>query len=331
MNIIIPMAGVGKRLRPFTLTTHKPLIKIAGKSIVSWLIEKLTKVTKSKITDVAFIIGDFPEDVVIMLKEVGKLYDFIVHIFYQKEALGTAHAISIAKSLLVGEVIVAFADTLFDADFEISYNSDVVIWTKVVENPQLYGVVIKDSDKNVIAFKEKPKEFISNEAIIGIYYFKNSELLASKINYLLSNNIVVNGEFQLTDVLQMLLDDGLKFTSQNVNEWLDCGNKDLLINTMAYVCQNFETNSNSPKSENSILIQPVYIGKNVNLKNSIIGPNVSIEDNTTISNSFISNSIILENCNILNANFKNTMIGNYVEFNNISQNLDLGDYTKIKI
>lgn len=331
MNIIIPMAGIGKRLRPFTLTTHKPLIKIAGKSIVTWLIEKLAKVTKSKITDVGFIIGDFPEEVIVMLKEIGTQFNFNVHIFYQTEALGTAHAISFAKSLLKGEVIVAFADTLFDADFEISYNSDVVIWTKVVSNPQLYGVVIKDSENKVITFSEKPKEFVSDEAIIGIYYFKNSELLSQKIDFLLDNKIVVNNEYQLTDVLQMMLDDGLKFLSQNVTEWLDCGNKDLLINTMSYVCKNFVTNSNILELNNSLVIEPVYIGKNVNLKNSIVGPNVSIENNSTIENSIISNSIVLENCKIINANLHNSMVGNYVEFSNSIQNLDLGDYTKFKI
>ncbi|MBN2664714.1 MAG: hypothetical protein JXR68_13780 [Bacteroidales bacterium] len=328
MKIIIPMAGLGKRLRPFTLTTAKPLIKIAGKSIVQRLVEKIINVSNDDVTDVAFILGDFPEDVKINLISISNELNFNVHFFFQKQALGTAHAIAQASELLEGKVIIAFADTLFNASFKIDESKDVIIWTKKVDNPQNYGVVIKENSR-IVAFKEKPQTFISDEAIIGIYYFKNSNLLKYKLDYILNNGISVNGEYQLTDALQFLLDDGLNFISQIVDDWMDCGNKDILIKTASKVLQALETVIESVYKTNNIIIEPVFIGKNVQLNNCIVGPNVSIEDNSIVQNSIIDNSMILSSAKVNNARFTNTIIGNFsnVKFN-IAE-LAVGDYDEI--
>jgi len=330
MKIIIPMAGLGKRLRPTTLTVPKPLIPIAGKPIVEWLIERLALITSDEITDIAFIIGNFQFDITNELNSIGAKIKAKVHIFVQDQALGTAHAISFASQLLSGPTIIAFADTLFDTHEKFNSNSDVVIWTKEVTNPELYGVVLKNKQGFISSFVEKPKQFVSNEAIIGIYYFKNAELLKSKIEFILNNNLLENNEYQLTNALQMLLDDGLVFSSHSISEWLDCGNKDLVINTMKYVIQNFSINTKI-SSNNSVIIPPCYIGENVEIINSVVGPNTSIEDNTKVENSIISNSILLNNSNINSVAIDNSIIGNFVNIISKPLNLSIGDYSEIKI
>lgn len=328
MKIIIPMAGLGKRLRPFTLTTPKPLIKIAGKSIVQRLVEKIINVTNEPITDVAFILGDFPDDVKINLELISKQLHFNAHFFYQKQALGTAHAISQASELLQGKLIVAFADTLFNAFFKIDDSKDVVIWTKKVDNPQNYGVVIKENS-NIVAFSEKPQKFVSDEAIIGIYYFKNSQLLKNKLDFILNNDISVNGEYQLTDALQYLLDDGLTFISQTVDDWMDCGNKDILIKTASQVLLDLNEEVDKKYFYKNIIIEPVYIGSNVVLNNCLIGPNVTIEDNAIIENSIIDNSMILNSATINNSRFTNSIVGNFASVNFSLPEIAVGDYDKI--
>lgn len=330
MKLIIPMAGLGKRLRPTTLTVPKPLIPIAGKPIVEWLIERLAFITSEEITDVAFIIGNFPFDITNQLNSIGAKIKAKVHIFIQDQALGTAHAISFASKLLSGPTIIAFADTLFDTYEKFNSNSDVVIWTKEVSNPESYGVVLKNKKGYISSFVEKPKQFVSNEAIIGIYYFKNAELLKSKIDFILNNNLLENGEYQLTNALQMLLDDGLEFSSHSISEWLDCGNKDLVINTMKYVLNNFSI-TNKISSYNSIIIPPCFIGENVKITNSVIGPNTSIEANTNVENSVISNSILLNNSNINTVIIDNSIIGSYVNIISKPLNLSIGDYNEIEI
>ncbi len=323
------MAGMGTRLRPFTLTTPKPFIKLAGKSILQRLIEKLIAVSKNTVTEVGFIIGNFPQNIIDDIHSLGNKYNFKVNIFYQQEALGTAHAIYQAKDMLSDEVIVAFADTLFDADFEIDNSADVIIWTKKVSNPQLYGVVVKQNDV-ITSFYEKPKQFISDEAIIGIYYFKNVALLHTKIENIINNNLRENNEYQLTNALQMLLDDNLLFKSQNVDEWLDCGNKDLLINTTSHLLNTnqFQTSDKIVLTD-TVIIKPVFIADNVKIINSVIGPNVSIESNSTLMNVIVKNSIILSNSIIRNIVIENSMIGNNVFVNKIPKSLELGDYDKI--
>ena len=326
------MAGVGKRLRPFSLTTPKPLLKIAGKTIVRRLVDKIISVTTEKVTEVGFIIGDFPQSVVDDLLELENLMDFKVNIFVQDVALGTAHALSFAKSMMSGDVVVAFADTLFDADFKIDYSSDVVIWTKKVDNPEAFGVVIKDKNERITAFYEKPMEFITDEAIIGIYFFKNAEKLASKIDYIIDKKILVNNEYQLTDALQLMLDEGLVFKSQTVDTWLDCGNKDVIIKTASYVLKHFDVQSNmTAKVNNSVLIQPVYLGDDVVVDNCVLGPNVSVEDGAKLSNVVAEDTIVYSNAILSNVVVENSMFGNFSNFLQTIKILDVGDYDKIII
>ena len=253
-------------------------------------------------------------------------------IHYQDEALGTAHAILCAKSALKGKVIVAFADTLFKADFTLDENNDGTIWVQKIDNPKAFGVV-KVNEKNIITdFVEKPQTFVSDLAIIGIYYFKDGEYLNRELQFLLDNNLMEKGEYQLTNALENMKQKGTQFVPGKISEWLDCGNKDATVYTNQRILEfNKNTNlvSSSAQLNNSSIIPPCFLGENVVLENAIIGPHVSIGKNSIVKNSTIKNSIIQNNTQINDSEICNSMIGNYVQYKGKSDDLSIGDYTTI--
>jgi glucose-1-phosphate thymidylyltransferase len=330
MNIIIPMAGMGKRMRPHTLTTPKPLLPIAGKPIVQRLVEDIAKVCPEKITTIGFIIGPtFGKEIEANLKNIAAEVGAEGRIYYQEEALGTAHAILCAKELLSGKVVVAFADTLFKADFKLDTSQDGIIWVQEVENPAAFGVV-KLNDKNEITdFVEKPETFVSKLAIIGIYYFSDGDYLNTEMQYLLDNDIKDKGEYQLTNALENMKSKGTKFIPGKVTEWLDCGNKNATVYTnqryLEYI-KDQQLISAKAKLINTTIIEPVYVADGVQLENCVIGPHVSIGKQSKISNSRISNSIIGESTTLDSVIFENSMLGNHVVYRGQAQDLSLGDY-----
>jgi glucose-1-phosphate thymidylyltransferase len=331
MNIIVPMAGMGKRMRPHTLTVPKPLIPIAGKPIVQRLIEDIAKVCNEKIEEVNFIIGNFGEEIVQELLKIADSVGAKGKISYQNDPLGTAHAILCAEESLKGNVIVAFADTLFKADFVMDKNKDGIIWVHRIDDPSAFGVVKLDAYGTILDFVEKPKTFVSDLAIIGIYYFKSGETLKAELQYLLDNDIKHGGEYQLTDALLNMKNKGMQLTIGKVEEWLDCGNKNSTVYTNQRVLANTTDKliSDTYINENSVIVPPCYIGENVKITNSVIGPFTSIGSNTVIDHAIISNSIIQSNSKITHANLRNTMIGNFVDYEGLVRELNIGDYSVI--
>ncbi len=326
------MAGMGTRLRPITLTTPKPLVKIAGKSIVQRLIESLSSITPEKISDIGFVINpNFPKFVTEDLISICQKINVHPHFFYQNVPLGTAHAIFMAKELLYGPVIIAFADTLFISNSKLNLSDYNIIFTKTVDDPSQYGVVITDKNGLITKFVEKPKQPVSNKAITGIYFFNNAQNLLNQIKFLLDNDIKVKNEYQLTDALERMLNSGEKFTTYDIDQWLDCGNKNYLLNTTKIILQTIQNKEHTLNSDpiNSVIIPPVYVGKNVNIKNSIIGPFASIEDNSTIENSIIENSIIFNNALVANFSLKNSLIGNHAKLLGQKFNIAASDYSEI--
>lgn len=330
MKIIVPMAGMGKRMRPHTLTTPKPLIPVAGKPIVQRLMEDIAKVCNEKVDEIAFIIGEFGKETENNLIKVAEALGAKGSIYYQKEALGTAHAILCAKEALKGHIVVAFADTLFKADFKMDTAQEGIIWVQKVDDPKPFGVV-KINDKNIITdFVEKPQEFVSDLAIIGIYYFNDGEYLRKELEYLIDNNIKDKGEYQLTNALENMKNKGTKFIPGKVTEWLDCGNKDATVYTNQRVLEfnkgNKDLISKTIENKNSQIIEPCFIGEGVKLINSVVGPYVSIGKNSVIENSVITNSIIQTGSKIASANITNSMMGNSVEYKGRPAELSMGDY-----
>lgn len=329
------MAGMGKRMRPHTLTVPKPLIQVAGKPIVQRLVEDIAKVIDENIDEIAFVIGDFGKETEAKLIAIAESLGAKGSIHYQEEALGTAHAILCAQQALTGKVIVAFADTLFKADFKIeTAQHDGIIWVQKIDDPRMFGVV-KVNENNVITdFVEKPQSFVSDLAIIGIYYFKDGDYLKKELQYLLDNNIKEKGEFQLTNALENMKQKGAQFSPGKITEWLDCGNKDATVYTNSRVLAFNEGNSlvaTSVKNVNSLIIEPCYIGENALIENSIIGPYASIGANTSIINSNVKNSIIQNNSTIQNCIIDNSMVGAYAELKQSSMDLSVSDYSVYKV
>lgn len=327
------MAGMGTRMRPHTLTIPKPLISVAGKSIVQRLIEKIADVCNEKIEEIAFIIGDFGEETENKLKEIASNLGAVPKIYYQYKALGTGHAIWCASESLLGKTVIAFADTLFYADFEIGTEDEAIIWVQKVDNPSSFGVVSLDKENLITGFVEKPKEFVSDLAIIGIYYFRESEKLQKELQYLIDNKITRNGEYEITAALERLRENGMKFKPGQVEEWLDCGNKEITVDTHSKVLdREFSENCIGQNAiiNNSLIIKPCYIADNAKISNSIIGPNVSIGNNTSVNSSVISNSIIQNDTQINHKNLYRCMIGNNTKIIGTQESLSVGDYNEIK-
>ncbi len=326
------MAGRGNRLRPHTLTLPKPLVPVGGKPIVHRLVEDISAVCADKIDEIAFVIGDFGDKVEKELLQVAEKLGAKGSIYYQKEPLGTAHAVLCAAEKLVGPVVVAFADTLFRADFKISPSDEGILWVKQIEDPSSFGVVKLNAAGEIVNFIEKPQEFVSDLAMIGIYYFKDGARLKKELDYLIDNKVMKSGEYQLPDALRRMTLSGCVFKPGEVTEWLDCGNKEVTVHTNKRVLDfDFEKNiplvHASAKITNSQIIPPCFIGENACIENSIIGPHVSVGANTKINSSILKNSNIQENTSITNAVIFNSMIGSHVNYNGKANDLSLGDFS----
>ncbi|MFV8280844.1 sugar nucleotidyltransferase [Christiangramia marina] len=336
MKIIVPMAGRGSRLRPHTLTVPKPLIPIAGKPIVHRLVEDIAKVLDEKIDEVAFIIGeDFGEKVEEDLKKIAESLGAKGTIYYQDKPLGTGHAIMCAKESLSGPAVVAYADTLFKADFNLNKSADAVMWVKKVENPSAYGVVKLNDNNEITDLVEKPEEFVSDLAVIGIYYFKDVAVLKDELQNVLDAKLTRGGEYQINDGIEAMRKNGLRFVPGKVDEWMDCGNKNVTVETngrmLNFLHQDGEKlMADSVKIKDSEITEPCYIGENVELINAKIGPNVSIGDGTKIENSTIKNSLIQTFAEVKNAKLDNAMIGNFARFDGDFTQISIGDYSVLE-
>ena len=330
MRVIVPMAGLGKRMRPHTLTTPKPLIPVAGKPIVQHLVEYLAAIAGDEIEHIAYVVGDFGKETEKNLIKIAEELGAKGSIHYQDDPLGTAHAILCAREHLKGRVIIAFADTLFYTDFKIPEEADGVIWVKKVENWQQFGVVKVGKEGYITEFVEKSPTYVSDLAIIGIYYFKDGENLKKELQHLLDHDIKDKGEYQLTTAMENMKQKGLKLYPGEVNEWLDCGNKDATIDTNRAVLEHNRNERLIDKSaviENSVIIPPSFIGAHAVIRNSVVGPFVSIGEKTTIENCNLRNSIIQSNTRVKNKMLEKSMVGNHTNINGHIDELSAGDYT----
>jgi glucose-1-phosphate thymidylyltransferase len=329
MKLIIPMAGIGKRMRPHTLTVPKPLLPVAGKPMVQHLVEDIAATIKVKIDEIGFVIGHFGKDVETHLLSVAKKLGAKGKIFYQEEALGTAHAVMCASELLDDNVIVAFADTLFRGEFTVDVAKEGTIWVQKVEDPKPFGVVKINKQNIITEFVEKPQTFVSDLAIIGIYYFRDGGYLKREIQYLLDNDIKDKGEFQLTNALENMKQKGTKFSVAQVSEWLDCGSKANMLNTNKRLLETKKPQKNtSAKITNSTIIQPCFISGRATIINSVVGPYVSIGNENHIENSIISNTIIQDSCRLINMNLTDSMIGSHLQYKGEQDSLSIGDYNQ---
>lgn len=331
------MAGRGSRLRPHTLTVPKPLVPVAGQPIVHRLVKDIARVVKTQVEEIAFVLGDpafFGDDVVESLTELANGLGAKASIYRQDQPLGTGHAIMCAGDSLSGPAVIAYADTLIEAEFDLDGEADAVIWTKRVENPQAYGVVQLNERDEIMELVEKPEEFVSDQAVIGIYYFKEVSELKGALQHVLDNEIINGGEYQINDGIKRMMSHGKVFKTGTVDQWMDCGNKKVTVETNAQVLDNEAkrgVNNVSDKIvvKNATIIPPCFIGDGVTLENTVVGPHVSLGANSTLTNTVLSNSIVQHNTEIANAVISDSMIGSHVKYNGLARDLSIGDYSSI--
>ena len=333
------MAGRGSRLRPHTLSVPKPLVPVAGKPIVHRLVSDIAAIVDEPIEEVAFVIGDpafFGEDVVEQLNDLAKSLGAKCSIFRQNQPLGTGHAIMCAKDALSGPAVVAYADTLIRANFKIDKNADAAIWVKQVEQPEAYGVVQLNEEGHIVELVEKPPEFVSDLAVIGIYYFKEIAQLKEELQAVLDQNLTHGGEYQINDGIKRMFQKGKIFVTGEVSEWMDCGNKQITVETNKKMldflqeedCE--ELLAENIQNINSTIIPPCFIADGVHLINAKIGPYVSIGPHTIVENAAVSNSIIQSKSVVKNADLNDAMIGNNVHFDGSFTKISIGDYSELK-
>lgn len=329
MKIIVPMAGMGKRLRPHTLTNPKPLFPIAGKPIVQRLCEDLARMYQGNIESIAFIIGDFGSAVEQQLRDIGSALGTQVTLHRQDQPLGTAHAIYCAESEMDGEVIIAFADTLFRADFELDRTADGVIWVHQVANPKQFGVVTLDGQGYITGMVEKPEEFVSDLAIIGIYYFKDGPRLRREIKYLLDNKILGKGEYQLTDAMERMRLDGARLKTGAVSAWMDCGNKEAVLDTNQQVLDYLSETERGPRPhwKNSVVIEPCFVAEGVILEDAVVGPHVSIGKGSVVRRAIVRNAILASRAVVEHAVLDSAVVGNDASIQRKAESPNLGDFS----
>jgi len=316
LKIVIPVAGIGKRLRPHTLKTPKVLLKVAGKPIISYLLEELLKVGSGEFV---FIVGHLGAEVERFVKEK---YNIRAKFVYQQEQLGLGHAVYLSKEFVKAgdEVLIVLGDTVFEFDLGKVVNSDnSVIGVKEVLNPERFGVV-ELKDNRVCNFVEKPDKFVSNLAIVGIYYIKESAALFQSLEELISAGVKTKGEFQLTDGLQALVEKGYEIGVFPVEGWFDCGKPETLLAANRHLLKD---HSNKVQIPDSLVTSPVAIEPNTSIRSSIIGPFASIGKDCKITNAIIRDSIIYDGAVVSNSILETSIIGELeiVEGRCLTQNI----------
>jgi glucose-1-phosphate thymidylyltransferase len=326
MKVIIPLAGKGTRLRPHTHVTPKPMLKVAGKPVMSYILDDLKKL--GGIDQIIYITGHLKERV----EEYARsTYDFDSVFIEQKVQDGTAGAVALARDYVQEPVLIIFVDTIFDADLSAIRESkaDGIIWTKEVEDYQRFGVVVTDENDFMTRIVEKPSEPISKRANIGLYYIRNWKLLFEGLDHVLAAPPHL-GEFFLTDAFQYMIDHGAKIEVRDVAGWYDAGKIETLLDTNRVVLE--RGGERRPVNVgDSRIIDPVYVEDRVTLRRSTIGPNVSIGAGTLIEESEISHSIVGGGARIRKSRLVNSLIGDNVIIEGLHGDVTVGDHSEVRV
>ena len=329
MKAIIPVAGAGTKLRPHTYTQPKALIPLAGKTILSIIIDQLHE---AGINDFIFIIGYLGDKIQDYVK--ANYPHLNCHFVTQADRHGIGHAISLTKEIVGSdEVLVVLGDTIAEYDIkEVLESPYSMLGVKKVDDPRNFGVAELDEDAFITRVVEKPAIPKSNMALVGVYKIKETDLLFSCLNKVIESNQKKYDEFSLTDALECMIQQGAKFRYFKVPHWFDCGKKESLLQSNAILLKKFGgTMADSENYQNTILIPPVSIGQGCLIKNSVIGPNVAIGENTLVNYAIIKDSIIGSYSNLYEIVLTNSLIGSDAEVKGVSRNLNIGDNTAIDL
>jgi glucose-1-phosphate thymidylyltransferase len=329
MKAIIPVAGAGTKLRPHTYTQPKALIPLAGKTILSIIVDQLME---GGIDEFIFIVGYLGEKIQDYVKE--KYPQLTAHFVYQNERQGIGHAILLTKDIVGSdELFIVLGDTICEYDIkEVLANPSSVLGVKRVDDPRNFGVAEIDESGTITRVVEKPQIPKSNLALVGIYLIRETSGLFNCVENNIKNHLTSYGEYNLTDAIECMIKNGAKFQSFKVQNWFDCGKKETLLDSNSKLLKKFGSNiSPDHQFENTIIIQPVSIAPGCDIKNSIIGPNVAIGEKTIVNYSIVKNSIIGSFANLYDIVLTHSLIGSDTEVKGESRSLNIGDNTEIDL
>jgi glucose-1-phosphate thymidylyltransferase len=324
MKVVIPLAGLGTRLRPQTYSRPKPLLSLAGKPLLGHILDRLSPLP---IEEVVFIVGYLGEQIE---EYVRANHSFPARFVEQREQLGQAHAVHLARESLQGPTLIVYADTIFETDVSqlTSVTSDGLLYVHEVEDPRRFGVAVMEGD-HITRLVEKPKDPVSNLAAIGLYYFARGEELASAIEELMGQGLQTAGEYYLTDAIQIMINRGAKLETATVDVWLDCGTPEALLDSNRYLLSNLSQERQD--RDGSTITPPVYIGADVTIENSVLGPYVSVDDGVTVMGSLVRDSILGQGCTIERAALSDSIVGHAATVRGAYDTLNVGDNSYVSL
>ncbi len=322
MQVIIPLAGFGTRLRPQTFSKPKPLINVAGKPVLAHILDKLIEL--DDLEDVIFIVGYLGEQIEAYVRQN---YTFKSHFREQKQLLGQAHAIDLARDLIHGPILIIFVDTIFEADLSDleEMKSDGAIFCKRVEDPRRFGVVELGKDGYVTRYIEKPETVENDLATIGLYYLQDGQRLMQAVHQLIEEDHQTKGEYYLADALQIMIDQGAKLEARTVKVWQDCGKPETVLATNRYLLDNGAGNVQEGHLNGALVIPPVYVAPTAVIERSVIGPYVTIADGCHVQDTVISDSIIDSEATVKGLVLKNSLIGRAARLCGSNKTVNVGD------
>lgn len=326
MDIILPVAGFGSRLRPHTWSKPKPLVTVAGKAMLAHVLDRVMPLAPGKIV---FITGYLGDQIETWARE--NYPDTELAFIEQPEMLGQSDALYRTREHVSNDAIMLFPDALFEADFSRleSLEADGVAFTYYVEDPSAYGVALVNEDGYVTKLIEKPQEPVSHEAVIGIYYFKEWQKLMSAIEKQFEQKIMLNGEYFIADAIQIMINEGAKFEIDQISVWEDCGNVEALLDTNRYL---LGAEPPSPAQRTgSLIVPPSYVHRDAILEDAVIGPYASIGAGTIVRNSVIRDSIVEENSEVVDAILQRSVVGSKVTITGSARSISVGDNGKVAL
>ena len=330
LKIVIPMGGLGKRLRPHTWSKPKQLIGLAGKTVLGHVLDTFSSLPDSLNVELINIVGYLGEQIEAYLRE--NYPQLRCHYVLQENPKGQSHAIYLARQYLSGPMLMVFADTLIETDLSFLPDepADAVAWVKPVPDPRRFGVAEVGSNGWVKRLVEKPQEVSNNLAVVGCYYFKRSEDLVAAIQKQINRKIQLNGEYYLADAVNIMLQEGTKMRVQPVETWLDAGTSEALLETNHYLLANGRDNCSEPEVRDSmVIIPPVFIHPSAQMNHCVIGPYTSVGANCVVKSSVIRNSILEEEAQVCDVVLENSLIGRRAQIQRLPARVNAGDQTTV--
>jgi len=328
MKVIIPLAGFGKRMRPHTWSKPKPLVNVAGKPVLGHILDKLASLDVH-VDELTFVVGWLGDQIQEYYESSG--YPYPARYVEQKELLGQAHALWLAREYLTGPVLIIFVDTIFDADLHRLGESglDGVLYVKEVADPRRFGVAVLGSDGRATRLVEKPDTFDNRLAVVGAYYVRDSAWLVRAIEELMARNIQTKGEYYLADALNLMMEQGASFGVRQVTIWEDCGTPKDVLQTNRYLLEHGQANGSQATPVNSVIIPPVYIAPTARVEHSIVGPYVTIAEHSIVAHAIVRDSIIDEGASISDTMLDKSLIGKEAVVRGRYRVLNVGDSSQV--